>query len=90
MKTYKTILIGAIAFSLMSFIIINDVISQLGLSQKFAQEHILKNLVGDFQNQPIDEDFYKDIKVRVALEGITLKDYVINLIKQDLEKSKKK
>ena len=42
MKTYKTILIGAVAFTLMSFTIINDVISQLGLSQKFAQEHIFE------------------------------------------------
>ena len=60
MKTYKTILIGAIAFTVMSFTIINDVITQLGLSQKFAQEHIIKNLIGDFRNQPIDEESYKD------------------------------
>ena len=38
----------------------------------------------------VNEDFYKEIKVHLALKGGTLKDYVINLIKQDLEKSKKK
>lgn len=73
MKTYKKILIGAIALSLMSFTIVNDVISQLGLSQKFAQEHILKNLVGDFRNQPIDEDAYKDDgSVRFQLKSFKL------------------
>jgi len=41
-------------------------------------------------NFKVNENFYKEIKVHIALEGITLKDYVINLIKQDLEKSKKK
>ena len=60
MKNFKTILIGTIVFTLISFTNFNDVISQLGLSQKFAQEHILKNLVGDFRNQQIDEDTYKD------------------------------
>ena len=41
-------------------------------------------------NFKVNEDFYKEIKVRVALKGGTLKDYVIELIKKDLEKSKKK
>jgi predicted DNA binding CopG/RHH family protein len=40
-------------------------------------------------NFKVDEDFYKQIKVKIALEGITLKDYVISLIKSDLEKSPK-
>jgi predicted DNA binding CopG/RHH family protein len=40
-------------------------------------------------NFKVDEDFYKQIKVKIALEGITLKDYVISLIKSDLEKSQK-
>ena len=56
-----------------SYTVINDVISQLGLSQKFAQEHILKNLVGDFRNQPIDEDAYKDDgSVRFQLKSFKL------------------
>lgn len=40
-------------------------------------------------NFKVDEDFYKQIKVKIALEGITLKDYVIGLIKADLEKNQK-
>ena len=40
-------------------------------------------------NLKVDEDFYKQIKVKIALEGITLKDYVIGLIKADLEKNQK-
>ena len=37
----------------------------------------------------VDEDFYKQIKVKIALEGTTLKDYIIELVKADLEKDKK-
>lgn len=37
----------------------------------------------------VDENFYKQIKVKIALEGITLKDYIIKLIKEDLEKNQK-
>ena len=33
----------------------------------------------------VSEDFYKKVKVQVALEGITLKDYIISLIEKDLE-----
>jgi len=33
----------------------------------------------------VDEEFYKQVKVKVALEGITLKDYIIRLIEKDLE-----
>lgn len=40
-------------------------------------------------NFKVDEEFYKKIKVKIALQGVTLKDYVIKLIKQDLEKDKK-
>ena len=38
----------------------------------------------------VDEQFYKQIKIRVAIEGKTLKDYVIELIKKDLEAKKEK
>lgn len=41
-------------------------------------------------NFKVDEEFYKEIKVKVAKDGITLKDYIINLIRNDLEKTKKK
>lgn len=69
----KIITIVSIAFALMSFAIINDIISQLGLSQKFAQEHILKNLVGDFSNQPIEESTYKDDgSVRFQLKSFVI------------------
>ena len=37
-------------------------------------------------NFKVDESFYKEIKIHIAKEGITLKDYVIQLIKQDLER----
>lgn len=33
----------------------------------------------------VDEEFYKQIKIKIATEGITLKDYIVNLIKKDLE-----
>ncbi len=37
----------------------------------------------------VDAEFYKQIKVKIALEDKTLKDYVIGLIKADLEKEQK-
>ena len=37
----------------------------------------------------VDEDTYKQIKIKVAQEGITLKEYVLALIKKDLEAEKK-
>lgn len=40
-------------------------------------------------NFKVDEEFYKRIKIKVATDGKTLKDYVIELIKADLEKSQK-
>lgn len=40
-------------------------------------------------NIKVDEEFYKEIKIRIVLDGISLKDYIIKLIKQDLEKRKK-
>lgn len=36
-------------------------------------------------NFKVDEELYKQIKVHVAKEGITLKDYVLRLIQKDLE-----
>lgn len=33
----------------------------------------------------VEEDFYRDIKIRIAQEGITLKDYILDLIKEDLK-----
>lgn len=40
-------------------------------------------------NFKVDEELYKQIKVKVATEGKTLKDYIIDLIRKDLEKQKK-
>lgn len=40
-------------------------------------------------NFKVDEELYKQVKVKVALEGKTLKDYIIELIKKDLESDKK-
>ncbi len=36
-------------------------------------------------NFKVDEELYKQIKVKVAMESKTLKNYVIELIKKDLE-----
>ncbi len=33
----------------------------------------------------IDEEFHKELKVRLAQQGITLKSYIISLIQKDLE-----
>ena len=34
----------------------------------------------------VEEDFYRDIKIRIAKEGITLKEYILNLIREDLNR----
>ncbi|WP_214720685.1 toxin-antitoxin system HicB family antitoxin [Exiguobacterium sp. s192] len=36
----------------------------------------------------ISEDLHKAIKIKIAQEGVSLKDYVVSLIQKDLEKSK--
>lgn len=37
-------------------------------------------------NFRVDEEFYKKVKIKTVNEGKTLKDYIIELIKADLEK----
>ena len=37
----------------------------------------------------VDSEFYKQIKILLANEGKTLKKYIIELIKKDLEAKKK-
>ena len=37
-------------------------------------------------NFKIDAELYKKIKIKIAEEDISLKQYMINLIKNDLEK----
>jgi len=37
-------------------------------------------------NFKVDEELYKRIKIKVVEEDMTLKDYIIQLIKKDLEK----
>ena len=39
-------------------------------------------------NFKVDEELYKKIKIKTVLEGKTLKDYIIDLIKIDLEEKK--
>ena len=39
-------------------------------------------------NFKVDEELYKQIKIKTVLEGKTLKNYIINLIKKDLEEKK--
>ena len=36
----------------------------------------------------VDEEFYRKIKVRIAQEGKTLKEYLVELIEKDLEAQK--
>lgn len=38
----------------------------------------------------IDEDLHRQIKIRLAEKGVSLKDYVINLIVDDLNPDKSK
>ena len=33
----------------------------------------------------ITEEFHKEIKIKIAKDGITLKDYILGLIKKDLK-----
>jgi len=33
----------------------------------------------------VDEELFKKVKVRLAEQGLTMKDYIINLIKKDLD-----
>jgi len=37
-------------------------------------------------NFKVDEGFYREIKIRIAIKDKTLKDYIIELIKKDLKK----
>lgn len=41
-------------------------------------------MIGKTITLRIDEKLHKDIKINIAKKGITLKDYVIGLIKKDL------
>jgi predicted DNA binding CopG/RHH family protein len=36
-------------------------------------------------NFKIPEDFYKQIKIHVVMSGVTLKDYIVGLMRADLE-----
>lgn len=36
----------------------------------------------------VDAELYKKIKIRIAEEGITLKEYILNLIEKDLSSDK--
>ena len=38
----------------------------------------------------LDEEIHKQIKIRIAQEGLTLKDYILNLVIADLEKNTQK
>ena len=37
----------------------------------------------------VDDETFKKIKVRIALEGKTLKEYLLELIEKDLEQAEK-
>jgi len=39
-------------------------------------------------NIKIDEQLYKQIRIKVATDDITIKDYIINLVEKDLKASK--
>jgi len=36
----------------------------------------------------VDDEFYKQIKVKIAQDGISLKEYILKLIKADLKNDK--
>lgn len=36
----------------------------------------------------VEDDFHKEIKIKATQDGKTIKDYIIELIKADLENSK--
>lgn len=36
----------------------------------------------------VEEELYKQIKVEVAMRGISLKEYILTLVKQDLDSKK--
>lgn len=38
----------------------------------------------------IDEELHKDIKVNIAQKGISLKDYIVRLVKEDLYSNENK
>ena len=38
----------------------------------------------------LDEEFYKKIKLKALQENKTIKDYILNLVKEDLRKEEKK
>lgn len=40
-------------------------------------------------NFKVNEELYKAIKVKVALNGKSMKDYIVELIKKDLENEQK-
>lgn len=39
-------------------------------------------------NIKVDEQLYKQVKIKVATDDITIKDYIIKLVEQDLKQSK--
>ena len=41
-------------------------------------------------NFKVDPELYRRVKIRVANEDITVKDYIIKLIQKDLEENEKK
>jgi predicted DNA binding CopG/RHH family protein len=38
----------------------------------------------------LDDELHKELKIKMAQEGTTIQDYIVNFIKKDLEKSKQK
>ncbi len=84
MKTHVKIFSGILAFALLSFTIINDVINQIGLKHKTAQEYIIKNFIGDFVNQTIEESSYSDDgSVRFQMKHFSIPKISNNLASLD-------
>lgn len=36
----------------------------------------------------MDDELHKQVKIKTAVDGITIQDYILNLVKKDLEKRK--
>lgn len=49
----------------------------------------MSNIADKGINIKVDEELYKRVKIKVATEGISLKDYIVKLIQKDLNIEKK-
>ncbi|WP_316738907.1 hypothetical protein [Pedobacter aquatilis] len=56
MKKHLIYVFISIMFLTVSWKVANDILEQIGLQEKTAQNYILQNVVGDFTNKPVDSE----------------------------------